>query len=222
MPVQPPTLCASITFGPVLPAVYIARHCQSRWESQAGASDDGAAWRPTWVGRVGYGNVTRATYTSRLLGLSGEHAPHWTSAILRLLTSLCVWLVTVENWKMFMCIWAGNHKQSRLQAEEKHLSEKYQLELPQLTGSRLWGADVDFLVSHPKEQQEAMIRKFLHQHRVKTSRNTPTRHRQPSKNQWQCSLVIVLCCHKTKQTIEWQIHQKWESIQRNSRILVQH
>ena len=47
MPVQPPTLCAFIIFGPVLLAVYIAQHCQSRWESQAGASDDGAAWRPT-------------------------------------------------------------------------------------------------------------------------------------------------------------------------------
>ena len=47
MPVQLPTLCAFIIFGPVLLAVYIAQHCQSRWESQAGASDDGAAWRPT-------------------------------------------------------------------------------------------------------------------------------------------------------------------------------
>ena len=223
MPVQPPTLCAFIIFGPFSLAVYFVQH----WLPKQVGEPGWCKW--WWRGLAAYLSgkglvmvMRREPHTSRLLGLSGEHAPHLTSAILRLLTSLCVWLVTVENWKMFMCIWAGNHNQSRLQAEEKHLSEKYQLGLPQLTGSRLWGADVDFLVSHPKEQQEAMIRKFLHQRRVKTSRNTPTRQRQPTKNQWQCSLVIVLCCPKTRQTIKWQIPQKWELMQHSNKILVQY
>ena len=128
MPVQPPTLCAFIIFGPFSLAVYFVQH----WLPKQVGEPGWCKW--WWRGLAAYLSgkglvmvMRREPHTSRLLGLSGEHAPHLTSAILRLLTSLCVWLVTVENWKMFMCIWAGNHNQSRLQAEEKHLSEKCQL-----------------------------------------------------------------------------------------------
>ena len=226
MPVQPPALCAFIIFGPVLPAVYtclyIVQHCQSRWESQAGASDDGAAWRPTWVGRVGYGNATRATYKSS----AGTEWRACTS-LDKCHTASSDQLVCVVGhcWKLKnVYVHMSRESQAVKVTSWRETFEWISVRVTSIDWKQIVRRRCGLPCISSKGAAGGHDKKIPApaQRRVKTSKNTPTRHRQPTKSQWQCSLVIVLCCHKTKQTIEWQIHQKWESIQRSSRILVQY
>ena len=69
-------------------------------------------------------------------------------------------------------------------------------------GVMITSADVDFLLSHPENQQESVIRKFLHPRRVKTSKNSPPTPPPPSSKQsssnqksrvdWPSNCVVLL------------------------------